>query len=295
MFDWDDLRHFLATVRTGTYSAAGKELRVNRTTVARRVAALEEKLGCPLLEATLEGLRPTDAGKSLVVTAVEIEKQVQSASERLASEESTAAGTLKVAAPTGLGAEFMAEIAQFCHRYPNIEVELVTGANPAQLVSERKAEIGIVASNHPPEHLKGIAVGELKRAAYGGQQYLAAFPAETPLHQHHWVNWGRDMAQTLMSKWMYANLPEDIHVTALVNSWTAMREAVANNLGISMLWCFLADHDPRLLQIRKPEPGLSMGLWLLTHEDMPMNLRMEVFMETMPALLRQRIASTPPS
>ena len=45
MFDWNDLRYFLAVAETGSTLAAGRTLRVSQTTVARRVAALEEEIG----------------------------------------------------------------------------------------------------------------------------------------------------------------------------------------------------------------------------------------------------------
>ena len=45
MFDWNDLRYFLAVAETGSTLAAGRALRVSQATVARRVAALERALG----------------------------------------------------------------------------------------------------------------------------------------------------------------------------------------------------------------------------------------------------------
>ena len=41
MFDWNDLRHFLAVARAGSTLGAAKRLGVNQTTVARRLDALE--------------------------------------------------------------------------------------------------------------------------------------------------------------------------------------------------------------------------------------------------------------
>ena len=46
MFDWNDLRYFLAVAREGSTLAAARTLRTSQTTVARRVAALEAAIGC---------------------------------------------------------------------------------------------------------------------------------------------------------------------------------------------------------------------------------------------------------
>jgi len=46
--DWNDLRYFLAVADHGSTLAAGRALRVSQTTVARRIAALEQAIGFPL-------------------------------------------------------------------------------------------------------------------------------------------------------------------------------------------------------------------------------------------------------
>jgi DNA-binding transcriptional LysR family regulator len=45
MIDWDDVRYFLAVGRGGSVRAAAQRLGVNHSTVLRRIAQLEERLG----------------------------------------------------------------------------------------------------------------------------------------------------------------------------------------------------------------------------------------------------------
>ena len=45
MIDWDDLRYFLAVQRSGTLARAARILKINATTVGRRLSALEETAG----------------------------------------------------------------------------------------------------------------------------------------------------------------------------------------------------------------------------------------------------------
>jgi hypothetical protein len=45
MFSWDDLKHFLAFARKGSVLAAAKAQGVNQSTVQRRLAELEERIG----------------------------------------------------------------------------------------------------------------------------------------------------------------------------------------------------------------------------------------------------------
>jgi DNA-binding transcriptional LysR family regulator len=50
MFDWNDLRYFLAIARGGSIGAAAKALGVNQSTIQRRLRTLEAALDCSLAE-----------------------------------------------------------------------------------------------------------------------------------------------------------------------------------------------------------------------------------------------------
>jgi len=59
MFDWDDLRFFLAVARHHSTLAAGRELKVNQSTVQRRLTELERRIGRPLVKRHPTGYRLT--------------------------------------------------------------------------------------------------------------------------------------------------------------------------------------------------------------------------------------------
>src|SRR6202051_5345259 len=60
--DWDDVRYFLAVARGGSVRAAAERLGVNHSTVLRRIAQLEERLGARMFEKLPSGYRLTAAG-----------------------------------------------------------------------------------------------------------------------------------------------------------------------------------------------------------------------------------------
>ena len=59
MIDWDDVRYFLAVARGGSVRAAAERLGVNHSTVLRRIAQLEERLGAHMFEKLPSGYRLT--------------------------------------------------------------------------------------------------------------------------------------------------------------------------------------------------------------------------------------------
>lgn len=281
--NWEDLRYFLASVEAGNFSEAALMLGVNRTTVARRIRALEQALDQDLFGS--DG-RPSEPGRKVLETARDIQLQL----ERLQATHGTEpSGALRVAAPQGLGAEFMPQLSRFCEAFPAVTLELVSDRDPEIALLERRADIAIAVSNHPAESLRGLALGELKRAPYASLEYLQGHAPKKKLAEHRWIGWGRAMSQTVVARWMQANLPESAIGTE-VNSWTSLREATRQGLGVAWMWCFLADEIPGLAPIRPPGPALSMGLWLLQHEDIPLTAAAQVFLEQMPTPLQRRLA-----
>ena len=65
MFDWNDLKHFIAVARHGSTIAAAKTLRTSQSTVQRRLSELEKRLGRKLVTRTATGYRLTDFGEQL--------------------------------------------------------------------------------------------------------------------------------------------------------------------------------------------------------------------------------------
>ena len=85
MLEWDDLRYFLAFARVGSMQAAAKALGVNQSTVQRRLAELESRLGQRLVERHLGGYRLTELGGELRAAAEAVESAVAAFEHRLAT------------------------------------------------------------------------------------------------------------------------------------------------------------------------------------------------------------------
>src|ERR1700676_1262690 len=73
MIDWDDVRYFLAVARGGSVRAAGAHLGVNHSTVLRRIAQLEERLGAHMFEKLPSGYRLTAVGEEVLALGVQME------------------------------------------------------------------------------------------------------------------------------------------------------------------------------------------------------------------------------
>ena len=99
--DWDDLRVFLAVLRSESLSGAGRRLQIDPATVGRRVARLEEAIGARLFTKTPQGYAATEAALRLQPHAERAESAVLAAGEASAPESQGLSGLIRLGAPDG--------------------------------------------------------------------------------------------------------------------------------------------------------------------------------------------------
>src|SRR5262245_46570898 len=122
---WDDVRHFLAAARHGSFARAGRELGIEHTTVARRVTALEEKLGARLFDRTRSGLRLTAAGEEIARRGADAEARVHEIERLAGTFADDAAGQVVLATSSVLAQALVAPALEALARlHPKIQLHL---------------------------------------------------------------------------------------------------------------------------------------------------------------------------
>src|SRR5437899_12682630 len=96
MIDWDDVRYFLAVARGGSVRAAADRLGVNHTTVLRRIAQLEERLGAQMFEKLPSRYRLRAAGEEVLEVAEQMEASSHLLETRVFGRDKTVRGLLRV-------------------------------------------------------------------------------------------------------------------------------------------------------------------------------------------------------
>ena len=148
MFDWNDLKYFLAVARTGSTLAAAKSLCLSQSTVQRRLIALEERLGRKLVEHYPTGYRLTPLGKELLPFALGIERAVEAFERHLSSSDQAVTDVIRVTCPEGLAPRFMTPLIDaFQAKYPALHVDLIMTDQRLDLA---KGEAEIALRAHDP-------------------------------------------------------------------------------------------------------------------------------------------------
>src|SRR3954470_9942456 len=94
---WDDLHVFLVLRRLKTFAAAARRLQVDATTVSRRLARLEARLGTQLFQRTPDALVPTREAESIVDSVEAMERQAALAASQISGRDAHVEGIVRIA------------------------------------------------------------------------------------------------------------------------------------------------------------------------------------------------------
>ncbi len=172
VLDWDDLRFFLAIARTGSLTAAARELRVTQSTVGRRLASLESSLGARLLHRTPEGYVLTLAGEAILGQAERVEAEALSVERAVGGRDAQLEGIVRVAAVETLASHVLAPC--FCalqSRSPEIVIELLADVRQLSLAM-READVAVRLSRFEQHDLIARRIGGLAYGLYASPAYL---------------------------------------------------------------------------------------------------------------------------
>jgi len=127
-----DLRFFVTLAAAPTLAAASRVLDVSRSAVTQRLAQLETRLRCRLLDRSKRRLRPTTEGELLLERARSVLSDLDDLAGLLNARREVVSGHLRVAAPLGFGRRYVTPVlAEFRERYPGVAVTLTLTDHPA--------------------------------------------------------------------------------------------------------------------------------------------------------------------
>jgi len=273
---WDDLLYVLSVGRTGSLSGAARALRVNHSTVFRRIGTIEEQLAVRLFDRRRDGYVPTAAGEEVIALADHLDETVIALERRLAGEDLRPSGTVRFTTTDTMISTVIPICAAFREAYPEICVELVTG-NEFLNLSRRDADVALRPSAKPPETLHGRRLATIAFAVYGASPYLARTGGPDLGRAHQWIGLDDSLSHLGAYRWIADNVPRE-RIGFRASSFVAVVDAARAGLGLAVLPCYLGD-DSGLVRIGAPLPAVATDLWLLVHDDLRRTARVRVFLD----------------
>lgn len=238
----DDALVFTRVVECHSFTSAALTLNMQKSTVSRRIAQLESRLGVRLLNRTTRKLHLTEVGQAYYERCRQIMQEFAEAEQAIMQLQREPTGLLRVTSPIEFGQLFLGGVVgEFMCRYPaiHVEVELTTRVvNPV----EEGVDIAIHRGRPQDSSLVARSMLASPRQLYASPAYIAQYGMpERPedLSAHRCI-------QTLMDgarKWHFhePQLSVTINPVMTVNNITFAREAALAGAGIINVPAFIAE------------------------------------------------------
>jgi DNA-binding transcriptional LysR family regulator len=158
-FDPATLRLFVAVCEERNISRAAERESIVASAVSKRIAAIEEQIGAPLLVRGRRGIEPTAAGEVLLRQARDVLNVMERMRAELSEFASGVHGSVRVMASVSVLAERLPDdIASFLARWQSVRVTLDERASPeiVRSVREGSADVGVVWDLTEHEALQAV-------------------------------------------------------------------------------------------------------------------------------------------
>lgn len=285
---WDDLRVFLATLRTGSHAGAARSLRVAPTTVGRRLAALEAAAGARLFARTPDGLVPTATGRALAAHAERAEAELQEAERTLQGADARPTGTVRITCGDGFAAHVLAPaLPVFLAEHPGLAVEIRADVRALDL-TRGEADVALRLFRPKERSLVARRIGIERYGLFAAPSYLARRGAPRTardLASHDLVLYERDLDRMKIQAW-FRQTAAGARVAVRASTTTTLHAACAAGAGIALLTASVVRGDGRYARVL---PGLqppSNELWAVTHSDLRGSARVVAALRWLEALVR---------
>lgn len=276
MFEWSDLRCFLAVARAGTLSAAARELGVAQTTVGRRLDVLEELLGARLFDRTKGGLRLSDLGAEVLELACTMERAAVEVERRVRGQDQQLEGTVRITTTEAFARSHVVPcLAELQREHPGLRFEVIAGNRTLDL-DGREADLAVRLVRPDDPSLVARRIGHIELGLYASAAYLEGHgPLGHGLHDglfgHRVAGYAGEMAGAPEARWL-AEHAARATVVLRSNSIPALVAAVGSGMALAILPAALAQEQG--LCCVAPLPELPRRpVWLVFHTDLRDNAR----------------------
>ena len=269
IMNWDDVRVFLEVARSEKLNDAAKRLKMDSSTVSRRLHKLEESLSAKLFDRTVEGHKLTNDGEQLLHSARKMEQDAKLAVEGIQQSAIGQSGVVRIGVTEAFGNFFVApNLRSFSQQFPNIQIDLLNFSRFVK-ISRNEADIAIAVERPKSTSVIITKLCDYKLKIYGAKSNYCAYQdahSKIELEKLPWISYVDNLLftdQLSYEKEIAINTQTIFRSTSIISQYTAIK----SGLGIGVLPCFLADSDPELVALCANEIEILRSFWLVTHPE----------------------------
>ncbi|MBV8035218.1 MAG: LysR family transcriptional regulator [Pelomonas sp.] len=287
------MQTFIRIVEAGSLSAAARQLGTTQPTVSRRLQALEQQFGQPLIQRSTHALRLTDTGERALERAKALAADWEDFEHSLRAEPARPTGLLRVQVPHAFGQEqLVAPLVRALQDAPGLRIDwLLSDAAPNFI--EQGLDCAIRVGGRAEGAVVAIPLARVPRVLVAAPALLAGRSFDEPeaLAELPWIaisTFYRQELQLERDDGVRQRLP--ISPVLATDSLYATREAARLGLGAALLsgWAVRQDiADGRLVQLLPRWRGPALPVQLLYPNPPAPSARLRYFIEAMRRSMRE--------
>lgn len=281
------MQTFIRIVEAGSLSAAARQLGTTQPTVSRRLQALEQQFGQPLIQRSTHALRLTEIGERALQRAKALAAEWEDFEHSLRAEPARPEGLLRMQVPHAFGQEHLiAPLVRALQDAPGLRVDwLLNDAAPNFI--EQGLDCAIRVGGQADGAVVAIALARVPRVLVASPELLAGRRCEEPddLAALPWIaisTFYRQELQLERDDGVRQRLA--IRPVLATDSLYATREAARLGLGAALLSGWAARQDiaeGRLVHLLPRWRGPALPVHLLYPNPPAPSARLRYFIEAM--------------
>lgn len=240
----NSLRAFVKVVELGSFSEAGRQLRLSRSAISKYVGELEQDLGVQLLNRTTRHASATEGGQVYFERALGILADLDAADQAVTQAQASPRGLLRVNAPMSFGTlQLGPAIAAFMAECPELQIQLVLSDDQLDPM-QGGFDVTLRIADLESSSLIARKIVAIDRAICASPDYLGSHGVpQRPedLRDHALLTYG---LLNTGNQWKLTGADGDHWIqpnwTLCVNNAEVLRDAAVEGRGIALLPSFIA-------------------------------------------------------
>jgi DNA-binding transcriptional LysR family regulator len=275
-----EIEAFTAVVSYGSFSAAATRLGVAKSSISRRVASLEQRLGARLLQRSTRRLALTEVGERYHERVSEALDGLKAAEDAVREVQDEPSGSLRLTGPVDLGGLLGSLVAEFRAAYPKVEVHVTITQRRVDLVREGY-DVAVRAGELQDSSLLARKVEGGQGSVVASPSFLAQHPTPTTLEEAArlpWVLFRGNHGQMTLAWDDAEGEPVVVYGGLTGDEFGFVHAATVGGAGIGFLPRFVAEESLRKGELVRLLPDLPpirtpLALVFPSREFMPAKVR----------------------
>lgn len=232
-----EMQALATVVESGSFTAAARILDLPKSSLSRRVTALEDRLGVRLLQRTTRSLRLTTAGELYFESASRLLRELDELEMMVSGFNDEPRGLLRITCPSGFATANASLLTRFNQLFPEVRLAVEESDRVVDLISEG-FDLAFRGGRPPDASLSGFRLLSSPRIAVASPEYLQrkGCPQRLKdLSNHHLLHLGfRHKDRWRMES---SRKESELEVTAsfVTNNLRMLQQSAEQGMGIALL------------------------------------------------------------